>query len=121
MQNVQWYTQETPSDKLMYITIEQYSYLPWKRSVHGKPVEVPSNKLQVSLSDVGFWSWILVNFTTYGAWPPVTYLTGPPQAFRGQCINMSYFIAAMILLSNTYRAQETPSTSFVYFGARKMA
>ncbi len=33
---------------------------------------------------------------------PVTYLTGPPQAFRGQCINRSYFIATMILLSNTY-------------------
>ncbi len=27
-----------------------------------------------------------MNFTTYGAWTPVTYLTGPTQAFRGQCI-----------------------------------
>ncbi len=26
-------------------------------------------------------------YTTYGAWPLVTYLTGTPQAFRGQCIN----------------------------------
>ncbi len=89
---------------------------------------------------LSFQSWILVNFTTYGAWPPVTYLTyltsiliftlknvrpqkayvgpvkkvtavtwplvtyltGPTQAFRGQCINKSLFEFIIILLCKTY-------------------
>ncbi len=54
---------------------------------------------------LSFQSWILVNFTTYGAWPPVTYLTyltGPTQAFRGQCINNSLFKFIIILLCKTY-------------------
>ncbi len=54
---------------------------------------------------LSFQSWILVNFTTYGAWPPVTYLTyltGPTQAFHGQCINKSLFKFIVILLCKTY-------------------
>ncbi len=60
--------------------------------------------LQPGLS-LSFQSWILVNFTTYGAWPPVTYLTyltGPTQAFRGQCINKSLFKFTVIYLCKTY-------------------
>ncbi len=60
--------------------------------------------LQPGLS-LSFQSWILVNFTTYGAWPPVTYLTyltGPTQAFRGQCINKSLFKFIVIYLCKTY-------------------
>ncbi len=43
-----------------------------------------------------------MNFTTYGAWPPVTFLTGPTQSFRGQCINKSLFKFIVILLCKTY-------------------
>ncbi len=43
-----------------------------------------------------------MNFTTYGAWPPVTFLTGPTQAFHGQCINKSLFKFIVILLCKTY-------------------
>ncbi len=43
-----------------------------------------------------------MNFTTYGSWPPVTYLTGPTQAFRGQCINKSLFKFIVILLCKIY-------------------
>ncbi len=60
--------------------------------------------LQPGLS-LSFQSWILGNFTTYGAWPPVTYLTyltGPTQAFRGQCINKSFFKFIVILLCKIY-------------------
>ncbi len=41
-------------------------------------------------------------YTTYGALPPVTFFTGPPQAFRGQCINKSLFKFIIILLCKTY-------------------
>ncbi len=71
--------------------------------------------LQPGLS-LSFQSWILGNFTTYGAWPPVTYLTyltGPTQVFRGQCINKSLFKFIVILVCKTYNTtlRKHPVTS----------
>ncbi len=54
-----------------------------------------------------------VKKVTAVTWPPVTYLTGPTQAFRGQCINKSLFRFIIILLCKTYSTtlRKSPVTS----------